>query len=154
LPLEAPLVAAGLGATESGRRRALGILVVEDNRDSAESLRDLLSLDAHEVAVALDGPTGLAAAHEFVPDVVLCDIGLPGMDGYQVARALRAEPSLRRAFLVALTGYALPDDVRSAMDAGFDRHLAKPPDRRALVEALDAASARAEVPAGGLDGGR
>jgi CheY-like chemotaxis protein len=114
----------------AGRRR---ILIIEDNRDAAESLCDVLSLGHHEVIVAHDGPEGLAKARAFVPEVVLCDIGLPGMDGYQVARALRAEEPLRGVFLVALSGYALPEDLERAAAAGFDHHLAKPPS----IEALD-----------------
>ncbi len=77
--------------------------------------------------MAYNGPQGIAKAQEFLPEVVLCDIGLPGMDGYAVARAFRAESALRGAFLVALSGYALPEDLERAQAAGFDRHLAKPP---------------------------
>jgi two-component system CheB/CheR fusion protein len=80
----------------------------------------------HHVDVARDGPSGLARARELSPDVVLCDVGLPQMDGYTVARALRAEPGTRDAYLVALTGYGLPEDQRRAADAGFDAHLTKP----------------------------
>jgi len=117
-------------------RPALRVLVIEDNADAAESLRDLLSLDGHEVAVATTGPDGLERARQFRPDVVLCDIGLPGMDGYAVARAFRADASLRSARLVALTGYALPDDVVRAAQAGFDLHLAKPSSLERLAGAL------------------
>ena len=109
------------------------MLVIEDNLDAAESLREVLELGGHEVAVAHDGPEGLAEARAFRPEVVLCDIGLPGMDGYEVARAFRAEPELAGARLVALTGYALPEDLQRANEAGFDGHLAKPP----AVEAIE-----------------
>ncbi len=81
----------------------------------------------HEVKVACDGPAGIAAAHDFHPEFVLCDIGLPGMSGHAVARALRADAALKTAYLVALTGYALPDDIQRATESGFHRHLAKPP---------------------------
>jgi signal transduction histidine kinase len=112
-----------------GSRR---ILVVEDNVDAAESLKEALELGGHVVDVAFSGPEGIDKARVFRPQVVLCDIGLPGLDGYQVARTLRADPELRGASLVALSGYALPEDVDRAREAGFDRHMAKPPDLAAL----------------------
>jgi two-component system CheB/CheR fusion protein len=115
------------------------VLVVDDNVDGAESLRAVLELDGHTVEVAHDGPHAIERSEAFRPDVVLCDIGLPGMSGYEVAEALRRDPVLRGAFLVALTGYALPDDQRRAADAGFDVHLSKPPS----VDQLRSAIARA-----------
>jgi signal transduction histidine kinase len=114
------------GPTDGARVRRR-VLLIEDNSDAADSLREVLELDGHEVAVAHDGPRGLAKAREIRPDVVFCDIGLPGMDGYAVARAFRADAALLRTHLVALSGYALPEDLQLAADAGFDRHLAKPP---------------------------
>jgi PAS domain S-box-containing protein len=113
-------------ATKS-RRRVL---------DAADSLRDLLAFDEHEIEVAYNGPDGIAKARKFRPEVVLCDIGLPGMDGYDVARAFRADAALKGAFLVALTGYALPEDLERARAAGFARHLAKPPSLEKLGEIL------------------
>ncbi len=110
-------------ATAMPRRR---VLVIEDNLDAAETLQDMLRLWGHEVAVAHEGRAGLEEARTFKPDVVLCDIGLPVMDGYQVARAIRSDPTLAHTFLVALTGYALAEDQRRAAAAGFDRHLGKP----------------------------
>ncbi|MBI5489716.1 MAG: response regulator [Deltaproteobacteria bacterium] len=115
------------------RRR---VLIVEDNVDAAETLRDVLRLGGHEVQIALDGPAGIAGVREFRPEVVLCDIGLPGIDGYEVARRLRADRSLGMVRLVALSGYAQPEDLRQAMDAGFDQHLAKPPSLEKLEELL------------------
>jgi CheY-like chemotaxis protein/anti-sigma regulatory factor (Ser/Thr protein kinase) len=112
------------------------VLVIEDNRDSAESLRDALELMGHEAAVAFDGQEALAAAHDFRPQVVLCDIGLPGLDGYEVARRFRADPELKSALLVAVTGYAQPEDQRQAEAAGFRHHLAKPPSLDALARLL------------------
>jgi two-component system, chemotaxis family, CheB/CheR fusion protein len=106
-----------------GRRR---VLVIEDNRDTADTLREMLLMWDHEVEVAHDGRAGVEKARAFHPDVVLCDIGLPELDGYEVARALRADPVLRHVYLVAVTGYALPEDRRRAAEAGFSRHLAKP----------------------------
>jgi PAS domain S-box-containing protein len=123
--------------TARARRR---VLIIEDNVDAADSLRDVLAFGEHEVEVAYNGPQGIAKAQEFLPEVVLCDIGLPGMDGYEVARAFQAENALRGVFLVALTGYVLPEDLERAQAAGFKRHLAKPPSLEKLMEIL------AEVP--------
>jgi PAS domain S-box-containing protein len=102
------------------------VLIIEDNVDAAQSLKELLELQGHEVSVAHDGYDGLAKARELRADLVLCDIGLPGMDGYEVARAFRADDALRGAHLIALSGYALPEDLQRAAEAGFDRHVAKP----------------------------
>ncbi len=109
------------------------VLVIEDNPDAAESLKTVLELRGHIVAVAHTGPEGIEKARTMQPHVVLCDIGLPGMDGFEVGRALRADPALSRTTLVALSGYALPEDVEKAREAGFDRHLAKPVDPSDLV---------------------
>jgi two-component system CheB/CheR fusion protein len=112
------------------------VLVIEDNRDAADSLREVLEFGAHIVEVAYNGPDGLHRARTFKPEIVLCDIGLPGMDGYEVARAFRADPALKDVFLVALSGYAQPDDLQRARDAGFDKHLAKPSSLEKLEELL------------------
>jgi PAS domain S-box-containing protein len=127
---------AGDSASKGHRR----VLIIEDNVDAADSLRDVLAFGEHEVEVAYNGLQGIAKAKEFRPDVVLCDIGLPMMDGFEVARAFRADEALKGVFLVALSGYALPEDVARAQAAGFDRHLAKPPSLEKLEEIL------AEVP--------
>ena len=102
------------------------VLLVEDHADGAAMLSRLLRSYGHEVRVAHDGPSGIQAALEFLPDVLLLDIGLPGMDGYEVARRLRREPKLRRAYFAALTGYGGAGDAEAAEAAGFDRHLTKP----------------------------
>ena len=115
--------AAGDGATA---RRSLRVLVVDDNVDAAESLATLLRLEGHRVRTAYDGPAALRAAREECPEVVLLDIGLPGMDGYQVARSLRQEPGRENVMLVALTGYGQQEDRRRAQEVGFDKHLVKP----------------------------
>jgi signal transduction histidine kinase/CheY-like chemotaxis protein len=112
------------------------VLVVEDNFDAAETLREMLLMWDHEVEVAHDGREGIDKARVFQPDVVLCDIGLPVMDGYEVARAIRSDPDLSSAFLVAVTGYASHDDARRAAGAGFDRHLGKPVPVEVLEEVL------------------
>jgi CheY-like chemotaxis protein len=113
------------------------VLVIEDLADAAESLRMLLRLSGHEVEVAHTGEAGVAAARQGRPDVVLCDIGLPGdLDGYGVARALRADPEQAGVTLLALSGYGQEEDQRRAREAGFDRHLTKPVDPQALVQLL------------------
>lgn len=124
------------------RPRPRRVLIVEDNRDAAESLKEALVLDGHEVRVAYDGPAGICCARESPPEVVLCDVGLPGMDGYEVARLLRSDEALRRCTLVALTGYARPEDKERAARAGFHLHLAKPPSMDELAEILANAAAR------------
>jgi PAS domain S-box-containing protein len=117
--------------------KSLRVLIVEDNRDAAESLRLLLELGGHRVRVGHAGPAGLEAAREFRPDVVLCDIGLPGgMDGYAVARAFRADPGQAGTALVALSGYGREEDRRRACEAGFDHHLTKPVDPEVLDRLL------------------
>ncbi len=105
------------------RRR---VLVVEDNADAAESLASLLTLEGFDVRAAHDGLTAIHLARSFRPEVVLLDIGLPGMDGYEVARRLRQEDGLKQALLVALTGYGQDQDRRRSAEAGFDHHLVKP----------------------------
>jgi len=136
----------GAGA-EPGQRGAMPaargrrVLIVEDNVDAADSLREVLQFGAHAVAVAHSGPEGLERAREFKPEVVLCDVGLPGMDGFEVARAFRADEALKGTYLVALTGYALSEDLQRAREAGFDLHVAKPPSLESL-EALLAAAPR------------
>jgi len=151
-----PLAIEGVAAPETsrGRARRAGrrVLIIEDNIDAADSLREALELGEHEVAVAYNGPDGLARACAFRPEVVLCDIGLPGMDGFEVARAFRADPALKGVFLVALSGYALPEDVQRASQAGFERHLAKPPSLETLeqiLENLDPALACDDPPGAG-----
>jgi two-component system CheB/CheR fusion protein len=124
-PPPAPPMPVGDRGAEA--RRIAQVLLVEDNADAAETLREALELEGMVVTVANDGDSGLAAARRLRPDVIICDIGLPGnLDGYAVARAVRADPALRRTPLVALTGYAGADDQARAREAGFDRHLAKP----------------------------
>jgi|SRR5262245_9066474 len=113
--------------------RNVRALVIEDNADAAESLSLLLNQLGVESAVALDGATGIAAALADPPDVVFCDIGLPGLDGYAVARRLRAEDWGRRVTLVAVTGYGREEDRRRAELAGFDMHFVKPADPGAIT---------------------
>jgi CheY-like chemotaxis protein len=98
---------------------------VDDNEDAAETLAEMVRMLGHHVEVAYDGPTAVRRAREHRPDLVLCDIGLPGMDGYEVAKELRAAQG-HGVRLVAVSGYAQPEDVARAQQAGFDEHVAKP----------------------------
>ncbi|MBV9946573.1 MAG: response regulator, partial [Myxococcales bacterium] len=126
------------------------VLVIEDNIDAADTLRDALTVAGHEARAAYDGPSGLEKAREFRPDVVICDIGLPGMSGYDVARAIRDDQSLGgQTYLMALSGYGSPEDVRRALEAGFQRHVVKPPD----LDALEHLIAESRAPAS-ADGAR
>jgi PAS domain S-box-containing protein len=121
------------------RRR---ILIVEDNVDAAEMLQFVLELQGHEVTVAVNGTEGLELLRLDEPDVVLCDIGLPGMSGYEFARAVRADPMLGDVVLVALTGYGRAADRRRTEEAGFDAHLTKPVELAALDEVLAGLASR------------
>jgi two-component system, chemotaxis family, CheB/CheR fusion protein len=120
-----------------GPARSQRVLVIEDNADAAEVMQITLELAGHQVAVAHTGTDGMNQARAFAPTVVICDIGLPGaLDGYAVARALRADPELRSVDLIALSGYAQDDDKRRAAEAGFDDHLTKPVDPEMLERLL------------------
>jgi CheY-like chemotaxis protein/nitrogen-specific signal transduction histidine kinase len=119
------------------------VLVIEDNMDTAESTRMLLSLAGHEVQTAYTGAAGLEAARKFHPQVILCDIGLPGgLNGYDVVRALRQDPTLATGYVIALTGYGRDEDLRQAQEAGFDLHFTKPVDYEHLCRALACLPAR------------
>jgi CheY-like chemotaxis protein len=115
---------------------SLSIMVVDDNVDAAETLGLLLEASGHKVSIEHDPFGALERARIEAPQVCLLDIGLPGMDGYELARRLRAQPSTAHALLVAITGYGQDSDRRLAAEAGFDRHLVKPIDLDALQDAL------------------
>ena len=117
-------------------RSARHILIIEDDADAAETLRQTLVYMGHEVSVARSGVAGLAQARALRPDAILCDIGLPGMDGYEVARTIRGDDDLRDVLLLSISGYASPVDVERAGAAGFDEHLAKPPSLERLAALL------------------
>ncbi|MBV9926600.1 MAG: response regulator [Acidobacteria bacterium] len=102
------------------------VLVVDDNPDITEMLAAVLRLSGYDVSTALSAPEALKAAHERRFDVVVSDIGMPGMNGYELARALRARPDYGSARMVAVTGFAMYDDRDRALEAGFDTHLSKP----------------------------
>jgi signal transduction histidine kinase len=122
----------GAGLLLAGRR----VLVVDDNGDAAESLALLLHTVGAEVRTAHDGPAGLAQAGEFRPHAVLLDLGMPGMDGFEVARRLRADPAQAGLLIVALTGWGQEEDRRRTRASGFDHHLTKPVDVDALLDIL------------------
>lgn len=119
-------------ASPAGRR----IMLVEDNPDVAETTAAMLTLSGHTVGIARDGKEALAYAVEFLPEVVLLDVGLPMMDGYEVARRLRELPQVRHARLIALTGYGQASDRQRGREAGFDEHLLKPVDPQMLTDLI------------------
>ncbi len=117
------------------RRR---VLVIEDNQAAADTLGILLALLGHEVRVARTGPEGVKVGRDWKPEVVICDIGLPGLDGYAVASQLRKAAG-QAVRLIAVTGYGSDEDRRKAKEAGFDHHLTKPADPATLLQLLTAA---------------
>jgi CheY-like chemotaxis protein len=131
-------VASGSSQGGSARKGAVPrrILVVDDNRDGADSLAVMVQLMGHEARVAYDAPSALALAAEWKPDIGFLDIGLPGMNGYELCRAIRDLPGGKRALLVALTGWGQEQDKLRAVEAGFDRHVVKPMEEAELRELL------------------
>jgi signal transduction histidine kinase/DNA-binding response OmpR family regulator len=127
------------GAMKTKLKTASTVLVVDDNVDAAEMIAELLALTGHDARVAHDGPSAIALAQEIEPDVVLLDIGLPGMNGYEVAKQLRAIPSIEKALLIAVTGYGQDSDRQRTHEAGFDHHLVKPVKPDHLLELIAAA---------------
>ena len=123
------------------------ILIVEDNADARDALRMLLELDGHTVEAVEEGQQALEVARAKDPDIALVDIGLPGIDGYEIARRVRARDT-RRPVLIALTGYGQPEERRRATDAGFDDMLVKPVDPTALTNLI----ATLEIPGRGSRG--
>src|SRR5262245_5096716 len=121
------------------------VLIIEDSPIAARSTRMFLMANGHTVEVAHDGQTGIEMARRFRPEVVLCDIGLPGLDGYGVGRALRMEPGLNGVYLIAVTGYGQEEDQRRAREAGFDGHLTKPIDFAELEQMLATLAFKSEV---------
>jgi CheY-like chemotaxis protein len=121
--------------------RPIKILIIEDNPDLLEIICDLLDVLGHETAAAVDGSAGIKKAREFKPDVILCDIGLPGISGYEVAEQISHDRELSDIFLIALSGYAQPHDIERALNSGFQKHLAKPVQlevlKKTLAEAAD-----------------
>ena len=116
--------------------RVRDVLIVEDNDDARETLRRMLEIEGHRVRVAVDGVAALEAVRAAPPEIALIDIGLPRMDGYELARHIRAEMSDKRPYLVAVTGYGLPEDRKRTLEAGFDLHLVKPVAAGTLADVL------------------
>ena len=108
------------------------ILVADDNPDIADTIAELLELDGHQVRIAYDGQQALEAFHSYGPDIVISDIGMPGLTGYQLARAIRQTAAGRAVKLIAMTGWGQPQDQAEALAAGFDHHLTKPADMKTL----------------------
>lgn len=117
--------------------KARRVLLIDDNLDAAESLAQLLALSGHDARTAADGLRGIRLAQDFQPEVVFCDLGLPGMSGYEVAKELRALPFGREMILAALTGFGQPSDREKTAQAGFDAHLVKPVDPAVIESFLD-----------------
>jgi CheY-like chemotaxis protein len=127
---------------ELGPRR---ILIVEDNADAAEMLRDLLEGRGHSVSVAASGPAALELLRGTAIDAILCDLGLPGMSGYEIARAVRSDSAHHRTPMIAVTGYSQREDRKRSAEAGFDGHLVKPVTLRAIESVLARFSDRSAV---------
>ena len=147
--LDAPLET--LGGEEAEPQQETGprrLLVIDDNRDAAELMTVLLELWGHEVRIAYNGPEGLSLAAEYRPDAVLLDIGLPAMNGYEVAKRLRELPGWDGVMLVAVTGYGQDEDRRRSREAGFDHHLTKPVEPAKLQSLLAVVPSLPEPPAG------
>jgi two-component system, OmpR family, response regulator len=127
----------------------LRVLVVDDNVDAAHTLAMLVQLAGHDVRIAYDGPPALTLAQAFQPQVVLLDLNLPAMDGYEVARKLRERPETHEAVLAAVSGWGQLEDRRRSKDAGFDRHFVKPVDPNIITRLLsDAQRGREGLPPG------
>lgn len=135
-----PSTGQAAGATQAAEAegRSARVMIVEDNPDAAESMQALLEIAGHEVRVAHDGLTALNDAVRFRPALMLIDIGLPGQDGYQLAAQLRQHPATQQAYLVALSGYGQPEDLRQSAAAGFDEHLVKPFEPHLLLRLVSA----------------
>ena len=149
LPLPTPPAAPPRRLTPSTRLDGRTVLVIEDNADTRQVLKFMLEIEGAQVEAVETGEEAVARAETFRPQIVLCDIGLPDIDGLEVARRLRQRPTFGQTRLIALTGYGQPDDIRHALEAGFDAHLTKPINLDQLLALLGAAdflpAARSEV---------
>lgn len=139
LPMDDTITETARDVSDRRTKERRRILIVEDSRDGREMLRDLLELYGHQVIVAADGLEGLEAIRRHQPEVALIDVGLPGMDGYQLAQAVRGELGPNGPLLIALTGYGRPEDRRTALASGFHSHFTKPLDVDRLHELLEKA---------------
>jgi PAS domain S-box-containing protein len=150
---EAPAASGDVDAPAAPTITGLKVLVVEDNRDAAEVLATVVGMWGHEVRTAFDAPAALHMLDGWKPDVILSDLGLPRMDGYELARRLRQPTARCGAVLIALSGYGRDEDKRAARDAGFDHHMVKPPDLEALAGLLEQIAAGLDDPARARAGG-
>ncbi|RYF37530.1 MAG: response regulator, partial [Comamonadaceae bacterium] len=142
LPLASPAAVAEERREQEDLAGGLRVLVIDDNRDSADSATEVLRLLGNEVECAYDGSSGVALARRFRPHMILMDLAMPGMDGYETRRRLAAEGESRETFMVAMTGYGNEEDKRRTRSAGFDAHLTKPVELEALVRLLNDARTR------------
>jgi CheY-like chemotaxis protein len=124
------------------KNKTLKVLIIDDNKDLSEIMCDLIGFLGHKTICSQDGKDGIIKAKEHHPDIVICDIGLPVMDGYEVAQQLRKDDEIKETFLIALSGYSGPEDRKRSKEAGFDRHLAKPADISAIERVIAEASMR------------
>jgi signal transduction histidine kinase/DNA-binding response OmpR family regulator len=129
----------GTQAAPAARQGGKRILVVDDNADAAESMAVLMGIEGHEVKTVTDAMQALSCIEVFAPHVAIIDIGLPGMNGYELAAGIRATRTLQKPLLIALTGYGQAEDFDRSRDAGFDHHFVKPADLKAIQAAIDAA---------------
>jgi CheY-like chemotaxis protein len=127
--------------TDTAQGPSLRILVVDDNLDAAQTLAILLRANGHQVEAVHDGPTALEVARSYRPNLILLDIGLPGMDGFEVAKKVRQDLDLGNVVLVAMTGYGQESDKQRSKEVGFDHHLIKPADFSKVKEILATVSA-------------
>ncbi len=145
LPVCADAVVKSLDSTNHSATVTAGpfsVLVIDDRRDASYPLIKFLEKEGHRVLTAFDGPSGVAEALQHLPQIIICDIGLPGFDGYEVARQLRADDKFDGALLIAVTGYGQPQDKHAAYSAGFDCHQVKPVDRSQLLKEIESWAAR------------
>jgi CheY-like chemotaxis protein len=153
LPLMAPTEVSqansGVPKPEISKASPLRILVVDDIPDVADVMKMLLDLEGFETRVAYSGAVALQLAREFSPDVVFCDIGLPEMDGHEIARRMRADPAIASAILIALTGWGAEGELRKTRESGFDFHMVKPVDTNAVLALLSQIEPRRAVAAHG-----
>ncbi|MES2784601.1 MAG: ATP-binding protein [Pseudomonadota bacterium] len=136
-PAAEPLMGSGAGSEPLRTRHPKRVLVIDDNRDAADTIAGAINLTGHHVEVAYDGASGLEAAQRMRPDCILLDLGMPDMDGHQVARALRRNPDHDRCLIVALTGWGQQHDRTRARQSGFDVHLVKPASIESVVDLLE-----------------
>jgi signal transduction histidine kinase/CheY-like chemotaxis protein len=136
-----------LAQTAGHDGRKMQVLVVDDNQDAADSLAALLEIDGFDVRAVYDGPAALAAVEQLAPDMIIMDLGMPGMDGYETARAIRQRPGAERILLLALTGWGQSDARRRTVEAGFDHHLVKPVELEQIVRLAGARHNREQVQA-------